>query len=175
MRFRPSIYSQVQLTAYAPNGGYPGFYGQPEEQSAPPPEKKEKGAFGRALDWLWGQFGGEVTEAAGEGLTRLTTGGGRAPSTTGAPATTSPSTMQIPSDLTPAEKALLDACKKEPLFKRASCTAKAIAKIQQQRAQATAGGGGGDKKAASNTLWWVLGGVVVAGGVAAVLYTRKRR
>ena len=27
MRFRPSIYSQVQLTSYAPNGGYPGFYG----------------------------------------------------------------------------------------------------------------------------------------------------
>jgi hypothetical protein len=174
MRFRPSLYSQVQLTSYAPNGGYPGFYGQPEEQAAPP-EEKEKGAFGRALDWIWGQFGEEITETAGEVVTDRFTGGGRAPSTTGAPATTSPSAMQIPTNLTASEKALLEACKEEPLFKRATCTAKAIAQIKQQRAKASAGGGGGDKKAASNTLWWVLGGVVVVGGVAAVLYTRKRR
>ena len=172
MRFRPSIYSQVQLTSYAPNGGYPGFYGQPEEQAAPPEEKKEKGAFGRALDWVWGQFGEEITTAAGEGVTRLASGEGRAPSTTGAPATTSTGALQLPSNLTAAEKALLDKCKSEPLLKRPSCLAKTIAQINQQRAQVAAGGG--NKKAASNTLWWILGGVVVAGGVAAVVYARKR-
>ena len=170
MRFRPSIYSQVQLTTYAPNGGYPGFYGDGE--TPPAEEPKEKGAFGRALDWVWSQFGEEITTAAGEGVTRLASGEGRAPSTTGAPATTSTGALQLPSNLTAAEKALLDKCKSEPLLKRPSCLAKTIAQINQQRAQASAGGG--NKKAASNTLWWILGGVVVAGGVAAVVYARKR-
>jgi hypothetical protein len=39
MRFRPSYYSQVQLTTYAPNGGYPGFYGGEEDDSAKEAEK----------------------------------------------------------------------------------------------------------------------------------------
>lgn len=33
MKFRPSYYAQQQLTSYAPNGGYPGFYGDGETSS----------------------------------------------------------------------------------------------------------------------------------------------
>lgn len=33
MRFRPYYFAQQQLTTYAPNGGYPGFYGAEEAES----------------------------------------------------------------------------------------------------------------------------------------------
>jgi hypothetical protein len=177
MRFRPSIYSQVQLTAYAPNGGYPGFYGDGE---APPAEEpKEKGAFGRALEWVWQEFGGDIKDTAGGLVTDVVTKPGKPASSGGSSA--GGTTLSIPTNLTASEKALIEACKKKPLTQRAVCVAKAVQTINAQRAQAASGGGGGGgggkggKGKGSSTLLWVIGGVVVVGGVAAVLYTRKRK
>jgi len=177
MRFRPSIYSQVQLTSYAPNGGYPGFYGGEEDdiqfQSSvdemESEEVEEPGALTKFINWLVGRP--EVQQAAkdtaGKVVTKLTSGG--TPSTTTPPATTG-TPLKIPSNLTASERALIDACKKEPTFKRFSCTVKAVNKINADRKAAEQ-----KKKAeSSNTLWWVLGGTVVIGGaVAAVALSKK--
>lgn len=40
MKFRPSYYAQQQLTSYAPNGGYPGFYGDGEASKSDEVEKQ---------------------------------------------------------------------------------------------------------------------------------------
>lgn len=179
MRFRPSIYSQVQLTSYAPNGGYPGFYGGEEDdiqfQSSvaemESEEVEEPGAVAKFGKWLWGKLGGKIEEkakdAAGKVVTKLTSGG--TPSTTTPPATTG-TTLKIPSNLTASERALIDACKSKPFASRFACQVAAVNKINADRKAAEQ-----KKKAeSSNTLWWVLGGTVVIGGaVAAVALSKK--
>jgi hypothetical protein len=165
MRFRPSIYSQVQLTSYAPNGGYPGFYGDDASTEAPPEEKS-------GIDWA--QVAGRVIDVGSEWIASRPSQGGSASSSGSSAGGT---TLSIPTNLTASEKALIEACKKKPLTQRAVCLAKAVQTINAQRAQAASGGGGGGKggKAkGSSTLLWVIGGVVVVGGVAAVVYARKR-
>jgi hypothetical protein len=176
MRFRPSYYSQVQLTTYAPNGGYPGFYGGEEDEiqfqssvgEMKQEEAKEPGVFEKVGGWLWRTFGGEVKEkakeVAGDTVTKLTSGG--TPSTT--PSTTPTSTIKIPSNLTAAERALIDACKSKSFYQRPACLMMAVNKIEADRKVAK-------KAAASNTLWWVLGGTVVVGGVVAAVALSKKK
>ena len=178
MRFRPSIYSQVQLTSYAPNGGYPGFYGADEDEiqfassvgEMKQEEAKEPGILEQFGSWLWGAFGGSAkkaaTDAAGKAVTKFTSGG--TPSTTTPSTTPAPSTIKIPSNLTASEKALIDACRSKSIFQRPACLAVAVKKIEADRAAAK-------KAEGSNTLWWVLGGTVVIGGVVAAVALSKKK
>ena len=188
MMFRPSLWSQVQLTTYAPNGGFPGFYGDGTVDGSPTAkaaEDKAKEDFSiakqacaaafpkHATDWKQGlAYEGcvataealldaalrEIAERVGGGTTPTTTTGGGTPPST---------TLQIPKDLTASEQALLDACKAKPLLSRFACQVAAVKKINDARAKKAAGGG-------SSALWWTLGGVALVGGtVAAVYYLRK--
>jgi hypothetical protein len=165
MRFRPSIYSQVQLTSYAPNGGYPGFYGDDAATEAPPEEKS-------GIDWA--QVAGRIIDVGSEWIASRPSQGGSASSSGSSAGGT---TLSIPTNLNASEKALIEACKKKPLTQRAVCLAKAVQTINAQRAQAASGGGGGGGKGGkaegSSMLWWVIGGVVVVGGVAAALRAKK--
>lgn len=177
MRFRPSYYSQVQLTSYAPNGGYPGFYGGEEDEiqfqssvgEMKQEEAKEPGVFEKVGGWLWGIFGKNVEEkakeVAGDTLTKLTSGGASGGGTTTQPAT---NTLKIPSNLTASERALIDACKSKNFYQRPACLLAAVNKIEADRKVAK-------KAAASNTLWWVLGGTVVVGGVVAAVALSKKK
>lgn len=176
MRFRPSYYSQVQLTSYAPNGGYPGFYGGEEDEiqfqssvgEMKQEEAEEPGALAKFGGWLWRTFGGKVEEkakeVAGDAVTKLTSGGTSGGGTVTQPST---STIKIPSNLTAAERALIDACKSKNVFQRPACLAAAVRKIEADRAAAK-------KAGASSTLWWILGGTVVVGGVVAAVALSKK-
>lgn len=186
MRFRPSIYSQVQLTSYAPNGGYPGFYGGDEPASAEAQKEKAEADFSAAkiacdstfdpekhpllnagcVKVAQKAFDAAVKKIESSLTTRLApTGGGGTPSTgSGSTGTT----LKIPSNLTASEKALIDACRKLPLWKQPGCLKQAVDKINADR---DSGGGGKGAAASSTTLLWILGGVAVAGGI--FVLTRK--
>jgi hypothetical protein len=179
MKFRPSYYAQQQLTSYAPSPGYPGFYGADEAAAAEEKDadtilaqlnkwcdQKYETSAGKRLAcrgavWTASKLGASALQRAAEEWfgKKVTT------------ADTGSSAPSVPMNLTASEKALLDQCKKKPIFEQPSCLAQTYKKIMSDRESAKKSGLG----AGSSTVWWVLGTLAAAGAVGGIWYATKRR
>ena len=197
MKFRPSYYAQQQLTSYAPSANYPGFYGSygvdydanygPQQPVAPAEEEKDSETI---FEWLnaqcdkkfaddfWKRGGCKTAVATARllgaaALQKLAEKYfGKKVSTADTAAKPPSSTTTLPSNLTASEKALLDKCKKKPVYEQPACVLATVRKITADREAAKKSGSG----AGGNTVWWVLGTLAAAGAVGGIWYaTSKRR
>ena len=194
MRFRPSYYSKVQLTTYAPNGGYPGFYGADDAPAEAPSAEEQKAKaeedFSLAKTLCGSTFDPEsenplvqlgyntcVTEAkklfdaamkkAEDAIVAgltPTTGGG----TTTPPKSGGGGGRKPPGTTNKNVPAHLTASEKaliDACMKKPMRVRYGCMNQAIAKIKADREAAKKETKEGSNTVWWVLGGAVVAGGV----------